>query len=157
MNELLENPEFLAKVLLIIVLCMIEIAVALKCVKIMSYLYDPSWAFDRNLTITPLVKNKNYRLSWVLTILLMPIILLIATLRSPNMFWIFLSPSADVGSAVIIVGLIYLISVLLVAAALLERLLPRRVYTSRKQLWSGFTIYVVVFITLFICATMVTL
>ena len=158
MNELLANPELLKNALLLIVLCIIEMAVLLKCVKIITYLSNPAWLFDGNLTITPLVKTKNYKLSWLLTILLMPLIVLfLATLRSPELFFVLLIPVVDGSRIVIIFGLIYMISILLVSAALLERILPPRAYASKRQLWSAFTSYAVIFILLFLYTTTVSL
>lgn len=158
MNQILENSEFLKNALLIIVLCIIEMSLVLKCVKIITYLSQPSWLFDRNLTITPLVKIKNYKLSWLLTILLMPLIVLFfGTLRSPGLFFVLLIPVVDGNRIVIIFGLIYVIGILLVSAALLERILPPRIYQSKKQLWTAFTSYAVIFILLFLYTTTVRL
>ena len=142
MNELLANPALLKNALLLIGLCLVELVVLLKILKMITYITNPGWVFDRNLTITPLVKTKNYKLSW---------------LRSPELFFVLLIPVVDGSRIVIIFGLIYMISILLVSAALLERILPPRAYASKRQLWSAFTSYAVIFILLFLYTTTVSL
>lgn len=148
---LLISSEFIWTATTLVFLLIMTITLVLKCSKIVTYLYEPNWVFKNNLTIAPLIKDYSLTINWTLTILLIPIIIAVGSLKSPFIFVDYLQVFTKSEGAVIIISFIYIFCIVLLSSAFLERILPRRIYSSRKQLWVDLIIYSLLLCFVFLC------
>lgn len=134
------------QILLLLIFYFVGITSILKVGKLSTYLFYPDWKFDRNLTVEPLIKVKNYVLSWVLTVLFMPLIGGLAFFKNPGFAIEYIRLLINKESRYIILALIYFLSISLIFCALLERILPRKIYKTKKTLILDISIYSIIII-----------
>lgn len=134
LTQLINDPQAIYFFMATFVVGFFSMALIFKCAKLASHLFYPHWTFDNNLVIAPFVKISSYKLSWLISILLMPVMMLFAIFKTPSAIFLFIKLFSTKNSAIATLCVVYLVTLFIVCAGFFERLLPRKRYKNKRQL-----------------------